>query len=194
MVAPRELGAAPTFPAVASFATAVYGEAFWLVRARDTGPGELFVSSGAQVLRDLRGELGITTGDASTWTAGVLNTLGDRLEAARVSVTLPRVEPGGEITAEWLRPALWFTYSREQGAAMRVELPRAVELPRLGQVLGASSELTHARNAFDPALLARNPWAIQGPGVRLSEGVRARRSNGALWALAGLALYSVGKG
>lgn len=161
VVAPRTLVSAPQLPRAADFRSATFGRAYWLARAPErTGPGSLFVASGARVLSDLRGELGITTGDP-VWSEGILRRLGQLVTAAgaRAPTTLPT---RGTLPADWLRAALWYTYIRD-GYPRQVEsvrLPVATELPTLGAPLGTDTAQVAVVDNFDPSTLAVDPFSV----------------------------------
>jgi hypothetical protein len=198
VVAPAAMESFPTLPESADFTTTAAGDAFWMVGREATPTAELFVSSGARVLADLRAELGITTGDVA-WTAGLLEALGDRAEATgRVRATLPAVRE--VVPADWLRLALWITYSAAEGSAgyPDVKLPSLVVLPAMGRVLVGATAPTRARLGFNPALLARDPFHTTPVGFDVTghPGPRRRavraKGGGAAWLLAVGALAVAG--
>lgn len=191
VVAPRAIPRAPVLPAVSRFDAGAVAGAFWLVRAADRGTGELFVSSGARVLRDLRAELGVTTGDLA-WTVGLLERLRDRARALGLNLeplvgALPAA--GAEVTGDWLALALWTVYSAEAWPRMPgvVALPERVTLPRVGRVLEGGDQPTEAATGFDPALLTSDPWAA----IAVTGAPRRRKKRGGGAALAMLALAAV---
>lgn len=197
-VAPRNLSPVPALAETSVFTTDHYGDAFWLVRrravssARPTLAGELFVSSGAAIVREARGELGITGGDVG-WTEGLFNAARERVIATLgSSPALPAVEAGGVVPVEWLWLLLWVTYARSRGVEYEVVTPLLVELPRLGDVVGTPNEATHAALNFDASQLRRNPFT--GSGFRVVAGQRAipaKSSNAVAWALGVLGLLLV---
>lgn len=198
-VAPRALSPVPALAETGVFTTDHYGDAYWLVRRRATGAtrptlaGELFVSSGAAVVREARAELGITTGDVG-WTEGLFNAARERVIATLgASPTLPAVEVGAVVPVEWLWLLLWVTYSRSRGADFEVVTPLQVELPRLGDVVGTPNEPTHAALNFDASQLRRNPFTGAGWNVVGASPTRApaKSSNGLLVALGVVGLLLV---
>lgn len=161
VVAPRHLTRVPTLPAQSRFDGSTPGEAYWLVRSDLNGPGELFVSSGIRVLRDLRAELGITSGDL-VWSEGVLSRLSDRARAlgARPTGVMPTGEQ--QVPIDWLALALWVTYSADAYPSLPgvVDLPSQVVLPRLGATFSGTGDVpTEAAADVDPSLWRVNPWA-----------------------------------
>lgn len=195
-VAPRNLSPVPALPETAVFTTDHYGDAFWLVRrravgsARPTLAGELFVSSGAAIVREARAELGITGGEVG-WTDGLFNAARERVIATLgESPALPSVEAGEVVPVEWLWLLLWVTYSRSRGADYEVVTPLQVELPRLGDLVGTPNEPTHAALGFDASQLRRNPFTGAGWNVVAALPARApaKSSNGLLVALGALGL------
>lgn len=161
VVAPRHLPRAPTLPGESRFDSSTHGAAYWLVRTDLNGPGELFISSGVRVLRDLRAELGITSGDL-VWSEGILSRLSDRARALGARPTGP--QPVGEqlVSQDWLALALWVTYSADQFPSLPgvVDLPSNVVLPRLGATYtGPGDTPTEAAADVDPSLWRVNPWS-----------------------------------
>ncbi len=198
-VAPRNLSPVPVLAETAVFTTDHYGDAFWLVRRRATGAmrptlaGELFVSSGAAIVREARAELGITTGDVG-WTEGLFDAARERVIATLgASPALPAVDPGAVVPVEWLWLLLWVTYSRSRGADYEVVTPLQVELPRLGDAVGTPNEPTHAALNFDAAQLRRNPFTGAGFSVVGATPTRApaKSSNAMALALGALGLLLV---
>lgn len=170
VVAPQVLdGGSPlSLPERASFATDVWGDAQWLSRApgAEVGPAILYVSSGARVLRDVRGECGLSA-EPLAWSADLFAALGSRLAAAGVpSNLLPdggRPPTGGALPRGWLSWALWYTYDREAFPRHQtVVLPNAQSLtmPNVNGVFpaGSGARPTAAVNGFDPALYASSPF------------------------------------
>ncbi len=200
IVAVSEIATMPALPAQADFATDTWGNAFWFVRAPDVpdGAGTMYFSAGSRILRDLRGELNITTGDA-VWSEGVLRRLGAL--ASSLGVTPPSELPtSGALPSAWLRLALWFTYERDSFPRQveAVRLPTLRTLPMLGASLGVGSQPTRAVNNLDPATLAVNPFGpvqapvidVEGdPGTTTTTTTRESSSGGGwLLALGALAL------
>lgn len=169
-VAPQVLdGGAPlSLPTRANFGTDVWGDAMWLSRApgAEVGPATLYVSSGARVLRDVRGECGLAA-EPLAWSADLFAALGSRLATAGVpSNLLPdggRAPMGGPLPRGWLAWALWYTYDREAFPRdQTVVLPNAQSLtmPNVNGLFppGSGARPTGALNGFDPALYAESPF------------------------------------
>lgn len=170
VVAPVASVTVPALPRQSSFASSTWGDAFWLVRpptSRAQGPGTLYVSSGARVLRDLRGELGLAT-DPNSWTPEVFSTLRERLAALGVPASfLGRTAParGQVVQHGWIEWALWFTYERETWPRDSgvVLLPHLIIRPIAEAVypIGSTGQRTAAVSTFDPAELSIDPWAVE---------------------------------
>lgn len=167
IVAPTALSQAPALPPTADYASSRWGDAYWLAREDDAGPGTLYVSSGARLIVDLRGELGMSPLPA-VWTTEVFTRLRERAIAASPLISpsgwvMP--QPGAQVTPDWLMIALWYTYERGVGLNPRViVLPTWRTMPRAGADLGAPGQRTGAADAFDPEELGtRNPFGTGAP-------------------------------
>lgn len=185
VVAPAAVSTTPALPRQASFATSTWGDAFWFARdpSYSSGPGTLYVSSGARVLRDLRGEVGLSPTPA-VWTPDVLERLRDRIVAlGGPSGPWPIPAAGAVITRGWLAWALWFTYEREASPrnSGAVHLPILLTLPVMGAAFdaGLGGQATGAVGAFDPDELAINPFRAQGPQIDVTGNANGATSSGA---------------
>lgn len=194
VVAPVATSTAPALPRQASFATSTWGDAFWFARdpAATSGPGTLYVSSGARVLRDLRGELGLSPTPA-VWTPQVLETLRDRIVAmGGPSGPWPIPAAGAVIGRVWMMWALWYTYERESSPrnSGSVRLPVLLTVPLMGAAFdsGLGGQATGAVGAFDPDELSINPFRAQGPEIDVTGNAGNSSSAGGGGVLAALLL------
>lgn len=177
VVAPRSVrlpaGERLVLPSTRSdFTTAATGSAFWWVSAEPNGLGGLWRSSGARVVADLRGELGLAPRPAM-WTPAVVSTLRDRLAATGSDMTRWAVPASGDaLHPSWLRAALWFTYHREEFGAGPgvVELPPSFALPRVGADLGGPGEATTVTDGLQRDELSPDPWRVSGPEITVGGG------------------------
>ena len=184
VVAPAAVSTTPALPRQASFATSTWGDAFWFARdpSVSSGPGTLYVSSGARVLRDLRGEVGLSP-TPPVWTPDVLERLRDRIVAlGGPSGRWPIPAAGAVITRGWLAWALWFTYERQASPrdSGAVHLPVLLTLPVMGAAFdaGLGGQATGAVGAFDPDELTINPFHAQGPQIDVTGNANGATSSG----------------
>lgn len=165
IVAPRALSERPTLPRQADFAGSRWGDAFWAFGDPASPILQLYVSSGARLVADLRQELGLAPSPAM-WTPAVLEALKSRAglgDSWRVPST------GDVLRRDWLAVGIWWAYGRDAWPRNLdwIRFPGLAIFPRVGQDLGTSAGgATSVFANLDPAELTLNPFGpIQGPEI-----------------------------
>lgn len=209
-IVPRLLSEAPTLPGVGRFTTNTgFGESYWMAGGR-----QLFLSSGARVLRDIRETLGV--GGDFAWTPAIVTRLREALRSAgpqtgpnasafdREYITpLASVNNGAQVSLHELRCALWLTYSRSewsQGPRV-IQFPFETGMPRYGEEFAEDSPPsvqtpTSVVDGFDPEELTFNPFSGQrgtftgGGSARDTRNRQSSSDNGPM-ILAGAILLAV---
>lgn len=187
-IVPRHLAEAPTLPGVGRFTTnTAFGESFWMA-----GGTQLFLSSGARVLRDVRETLGV--GGDFAWTPAIVTRLREALRSAGPQTgpnasafdreyisPLVAVQNGAQVSLHELRCAIWLTYSRtewSQGPRV-IQFPFETGMPRYGEEFSEDSPPsvetpTSVVDGFDPEELVFNPFS--GRRGTFVDGARGRDS------------------
>lgn len=128
---------------------------------------DLVRATAAQVVRDMREELGLING-AVAYTADLIERAegrarelnGELREADRVEI--PGRPTGTTVPIAWLQILVWVTYAASSVRAAAVRFPRAVRLPTFDAPYAAADGLVMATLDFNPATLSDNPFDTVG--------------------------------
>lgn len=188
-----EAGEIPrALPAVSDFSTGTWPEAYW--RRTNFGQPWVFRGSGAQIIRDVRTELGISADGSRLWTPAVGEAIWGRLGALGVQ---PAARPSAVITsgapvpAEWLRWALWLTYDGHNPLS-ETQLPRAVRLPIAGVALPAADGHFVTQVQLNTADLPTDPFrTVQLEPIDVDGAPPVKKKSSAAKWLLGLAALGI---